>query len=96
MTKSLQTLPWLTKINIPAEIQDFWIRGGKKVAGILGNTYFVYDCSDETYYAQGGPPPPLRKDILAYGTAENMKYQFDNKWYDQEGILRVIKLAIFL
>lgn len=100
MTKSLQTLPWLTKINIPAEIQDFWFRAGKKIGGISAtNLQLIYHCSDDEYYSQGGPPPPLREDVLARGTPGDMLYfigGFHGQHYSEMEMLKVIKLMAFL
>lgn len=97
MTSDLRTLPWLTNLNIPAEIQDFWLRAGKKIGGTgAASVHFIYHCSDDEYYSQGGPPPALREDILARGDKEVMMYYIDKKWYNQEEMLKLIKLKAFL
>lgn len=105
MTKDLQTLAWLTKHSIPpeiqdSEIQDFWLRKGKKPGVYSGfGGVIVYHRSDEEYYSQGGPPPPLAEDILARGVETNLQYYVEGiygKSYSESEMFRIIGLTAFL
>ncbi len=97
MTKDLRTLPWLTKICIPAEIQDLWIRARKKIGSLSSSEFlFIFHRSDEAYYDQGGPPPPIPNDLLAQGKDKVIYYKLDGEWRTESDMLRLLKLKAFL
>jgi hypothetical protein len=92
-------MQWLTNMRIPEEIQNFWIKSGKKLGGCASTICFVWHCSDDKYYSQGGPPPPLRQDVLARGTIGNMTYYlegFFGKSYTEKEMLKLVKMKAFL
>ncbi len=61
--------PWCKKDEgyIPEELWNLWqdIFGKGKIGAYHMNAYAIYHyISNEAYYNQGGPPPPINDDIL--------------------------------
>lgn len=79
------------------EIKKFWERRGKSLGGYSFSGLDVWFIrSDPEYYDQGGPPPPLKKDIVYIRSGKDKKYRLDDLCYSEEKMLRLIKMKAFI
>lgn len=53
------------KEYISEELWSLWIECFEKIGAVILTSHTIYfHISDEVYYNQGGPPPPMNEDIL--------------------------------
>ena len=78
------------------EIKKFWESRGKSIGGYNFSVLDVWFIrSDPAYYDQGGPPPPLKDDIIFMST-KIKPYCMGKLWYSEAEMLRIIKQKAFL
>jgi len=78
------------------DIKEFWEKRGQSIGGYSFSAIDVwFVISDPEYYNQGGPPPPLKDDII-YMSAKIKNYRLNDLWYSEEEMLRIIKQKAFL
>ena len=65
-----------------SEIKKFWEKLGHVSGPTLINSWEIYI----------GDGPIYRIETIAHGN----KYRFENKWYSEEEMLRIVRLKAFL
>lgn len=76
---------------IPPEIWNLWNELIGKIGCYHLNAYAIYHhISDEVYYGQGGPPPPINEDILCIISYEDKQATYTVKDKDFETIKEYI------
>lgn len=84
------------------EIKEFWEATGKPIHSYNFSQYQVWFLvSDPNYYGQGGPPPPLRDDIvcrrwISEDGVWNKAYYLQNQSYTEKEMLKIIELKAFI
>ena len=79
------------------EIKKFWKTSGKEIHSYQSSTtyiWFIY--SSPSYYDQDGPPPPLKEEVVCMETSKGKRYFLLGSEYDQDQMLRLVKLKAFL
>ena len=83
------------------KIKEFWKFNGKEVRGYTTPVMdYWFIVSDPDYYDQGGPPPPLTKDVIYIKSkldgVEKEVYFFEFQRFSEEEMLKIIRLKAFI
>lgn len=84
------------------EIEKFWKDSGKTIGGFTSaQCHYWFVISDSDYYNQGGPPPPLKHDVVCIRwVGDNgewlKKYYLCGGSYTEAEMLKIIKLKAFI
>jgi hypothetical protein len=82
------------------EIEDFWRKRGKIIQMYDFTTHkFWYVYSNPDYYDQGGPSPPLIRDMLCRESKlvkSDKVYYFECITYSEKVMLKMIKMMAFI
>jgi hypothetical protein len=77
-------------------IKKFWESRDQSIGSYSFSGLAIwFIISDPEYYNQGGPPPPLKKDII-YMSSKPKPYCMNERWYSEEEMLKIIGLKSFL
>jgi hypothetical protein len=79
------------------EIKKFWEKSGKEIHAYNFSTvsiWFIY--SNPSYYDQGGPPPPFKEDVVCIISGFGKQYFLLGSSYDQDQMLRIVRLKAFI